>query len=271
MRPDIESIFTRIDSLRVHAAHARPPAPAAPAALPPVVLVHGYAISGHYMRPMLERLAHAVDCWAPDLPGHGRSETPPRPLDVPGYADALVAWMTAVGLDRALLVGNSLGCQVIAHVAVRHPERVVGLVLTAPTVDAKARNAWAQAWGLLRDAFHERFSLWLLEVVEMLRVGPFRMAAMARATLADRIELVLPSVRVPVRVVRGEVDPMVPQEWAEQVARLAHAPPPIVVPGAAHGVNYDAPDALAAIVLRFAHELAEHGATRALASASHSP
>ena len=271
MIPDIESVYARIGSLRVHAAHARPAASSSFTTIPPVVLVHGYAISGQYMRPTLALLAHHADCWAPDLPGHGRSETPPRPLDVPGYADALVAWMDAVGLERALLVGNSLGCQVIAHVAVRHPRRVVGLVLTSPTVDAKARTAWAQAWGLLRDAFHERFSLWLLEVVEMLRVGPFRMAAMARATLADRIEAVLPSVRVPVRVVRGELDPMVTQEWAEQVARLAHAPPPIVVAGAAHGINYDAPDALAEIVLRFARELPRHGATRAPVPASHSP
>jgi pimeloyl-ACP methyl ester carboxylesterase len=225
------------------------------ASAPPVVLVHGYVISARYMRPVLARIGREVDCWAPDLPGHGRSATPAQALDVPGYADALVAWMDAVGLARALLVGHSLGCQVVAHVAVRHPGRVAGLVLVGPTVDARARSAGAQAWRLVRDAFHERFSLWLLELMDIVRVGPRRMVAMARATLEDRIEAVLPAVRAPVRVVYGEHDPLVPPGWAARVAALAQAPPPTVVLEAAHGVNYDAPGELAAIVLRFAHEL----------------
>lgn len=255
MLPDIEHAFFPAGRLRLHAAHARP---AAPSVALPLVLVHGYVISSRYMYPTLRRVARAADCWAPDLPGHGRSDTPARPLDVPGYADALVAWMDAAGIARALLVGNSLGCQIVAHAAARYPERVAGLVLVGPTVDARARSIRAQAWRLLRDAFHERISLWLLELLDVLRVGPRRMLAMARATIADRIEAVLPRVAqlgASVLVVRGEVDPLVPQAWAEQVARLAGAPAPVVVPGAAHGVNYDAPEALAEVLLSFARTL----------------
>ena len=253
MPNDLDSVFTRVGALRLHAVHAAPPRPSL--ALP-VVMVHGAIISGRYMRPTVRLLAAHVDCWAPDLPGHGKSDTPPRQLDMPGYADALAGWMDAVGIPRALLVGNSFGCQVLAHFAVRHPGRAAGLVLTGPTVDARARSAVAQAWRIFRDAFHERFSLWLIELAEMARVGPFRMVAMLRATLDDRIEAVLPRVRVPVRVVRGEKDTLSPREWAAHLATIAGAPPLIEVPGAAHGLNYDAPAALAAIVLEFARELA---------------
>ena len=242
-------------SLRMHALHARPAATSSQLALP-IVLVHGAIISSRYMRPTLQRLAAHVECWAPDLPGHGRSATPAQPLDVPAFADALAAWMDVAGIPRALLVGNSFGCQVLAHLGVRHPDKVAGLVLTGPTVDARARSASAQAWRIVRDAFHERFSLWLLELVDMARVGPFRMIAILRATLNDRIEATLPGVRAPIRVVRGELDTLSPQQWDEHLAELANAEPLIVVPGAAHGLNYDAPDALTDIVLRFAHELA---------------
>jgi pimeloyl-ACP methyl ester carboxylesterase len=240
----------------VHARPARPTG-ALPGALP-VVLVHGYVISGRYMRPTLRRVAAHAACWAPDLPGHGRSDTPAEVPDVPGYADALVAWMDAAGLARAVLAGNSLGAQVVAHAAARHPGRVAGIVLIGPTVDTRARTAAAQAWRLARDAIGERFSLWLLELADMLRVGPRRMVAMARVTLADRIEVTLPAVRargVPVLVVRGEHDPLAPGDWTAHLAALAGAPPVVVVPGAAHGVNYDEPEALAAILLEFARGL----------------
>jgi 2-hydroxy-6-oxonona-2,4-dienedioate hydrolase len=244
-----------VGGLLVHATYAGPGGPVPSGMRIPIVLVHGFVISSRYMYPTLRRIAHAAECWAPDLPGHGRSETPPRPLDVPGYATALLAWMEAAGIARALLVGNSLGCQIIAHAASRDPVRVAGLVLVGPTVDARARTIRQQAWRLVRDAFRERASLWLLELLDVIRVGPRRMLAMARATVADRIELVLPHVQAPTLVVRGEHDTLVPQAWAEQVARLARAPAPVIVPGAAHGVNYDAPEALAALVLDFARTL----------------
>jgi pimeloyl-ACP methyl ester carboxylesterase len=250
--PSIRSVVTPVGALRLHAAHARP---AHPVVALPVVLVHGYVISGRYMRPTLRRVAREADCWAPDLPGHGRSSTPPAVLDVAGYADALAAWMEAVGLARAVLVGNSLGCQIVARAAVRHPARVAGLVLAGPTVDARARSIGAQLWRLSRDALRERPSLWFLELADLLRVGPRRALAMARMTVADRIEGALPEVRCPVRVVRGELDPLVSQPWAVRIAAAAGAPPPIVIRGAAHGVNYDAPEALARIVLDFAREL----------------
>ena len=254
----LEPVFTRIGAagaraLRVHAVRARPARPEIPF---PVVLVHGAIISGRYMRPTLRRLGLHAECWAPDLPGQGRSSTPPRQLDLPEYAEALVAWMDSVGLERALLVGNSFGSQVIAHVAERHPERALGLVLVGPTVDMRARRFLAQVWRVLVDAFHERFSLWLLELADMIRMGPVRMAAMVRVTLADRIEEVLPGVRAPVLVVRGELDTLSQPDWCAYLAGLARAPAVIEVPGASHGLNYDAPEALTAIVLAFARELA---------------
>ena len=244
--------WTTIDGRRVHAYAAGGVRGAG--ARPPVVLVHGWVISGRYMLPTLRRLAADFAVYAPDLPGHGRSDTPPRALDIAGYAEALVAWMDATGLARALLVGNSLGCQVVARVAASHPARVAGIVLVGPTVDAAARSASVQAWRLLRDAVRERPSLLFLELADMLRVGPRRMVAMARATLADRIEDVLPRVRVPAVVVRGEHDTLVPRAWTAHVAALLGTTP-VEIPGAPHGVNYSAPEALATIVRGFAAAL----------------
>jgi len=58
---------------------------------PTVVLVHGLVVSGRYMLPTLELLAPAFRVYSPDLPGFGKSEKPPRVLDVAGLSDALAA------------------------------------------------------------------------------------------------------------------------------------------------------------------------------------
>ncbi len=56
-----------------------------------VVLVHGLVVSSRYMVPTAERLAPHCRVFAPDLPGFGGSEKPPRVLDVAGLSDALSA------------------------------------------------------------------------------------------------------------------------------------------------------------------------------------
>jgi pimeloyl-ACP methyl ester carboxylesterase len=74
----------------------------------------------------LRRLAPAFRVWAPDLPGFGDSDRPRRALDLAELADALAGWMDAVDLPRAALLGNSLGCQVIGHLANRGSVLVSG-------------------------------------------------------------------------------------------------------------------------------------------------
>ncbi|HEY1404550.1 MAG TPA: alpha/beta fold hydrolase, partial [Pyrinomonadaceae bacterium] len=123
----IESRWITVGGLRIHArVSVNLPASACDV---PVVLVHGLVVSSLYMLPTAERLATFFRVFAPDMPGFGKSDKPLRALDVPELADALVAWMDAAGLVQPVLVGNSLGCQVIANVAARNPHRVAGVVL----------------------------------------------------------------------------------------------------------------------------------------------
>jgi 2-hydroxy-6-oxonona-2,4-dienedioate hydrolase len=53
--------------------------------------------------------------YAPDLPGFGRSSKPRKVLEMVELADALAAWMARIGLPRAAMIGNSMGCQVIVE------------------------------------------------------------------------------------------------------------------------------------------------------------
>lgn len=240
----------RVDGL---AWVSRRPAAPPPAGAPAVVLVHGLGTSGTSLLRVLEHLAPTFDVWAPDLPGFGASDRPPRALDLAELADALVAWMDAVGLERAATLGHSMGCQVIGHVVTRHPGRLTRAVLVAPTLDPAARSVHRQARRLAADALREPRSTLPWAFADYVRCGPLRMLRTLRDALAVPVEERLPRIAVPVLLVRGERDPVAPQPWIDRAAALLPDARAVVVPGAAHGVNYSHPRELADVVAPFLH------------------
>lgn len=245
----IESRWSTAGGLRIHArVSVNHPSSAEGT---PIVLVHGLVISSRYMLPLMERLAPLYRVFAPDLPGFGKSGKPSRTLNVTELADALGAWMDAAGTGRAVLVGNSLGCQVIADMAARSPDRVAGVVLTGPTVDPTGRTIREQFMRLLVDIPRERFSIVPVWLRDFLAAGLTRSWQTAKYALENRIEENLPRLGAPALVVRGAGDPIAPQAWAEQVARLLPRGRLAVMPGGPHALNYSAPDELFAHIREF--------------------
>jgi len=97
----------------------------------PLIFIHG--LSGCWQN-WLEQLPHfARDrrVIAVDLPGFGQSEMPAEEISMSGYADAIDALMTELGIDAAQIVGNSMGGFIGAELAIQHPARVERLVLLA--------------------------------------------------------------------------------------------------------------------------------------------
>jgi 2-hydroxy-6-oxonona-2,4-dienedioate hydrolase len=248
------SRFEQVAGLRLHARVG-----GAGSGGRPVVCVHGIGVSSRYFVPLARELALTSPVAAVDLPGFGRSERPPRALAVPQLADALRAWLDALGLDRPALVANSMGCQVAVDLAVRAPDRVDRLVLVGPTIDPSARTAARQAARLLLDCTREPPSLLAIIALDYVVFGPLRLARTARFALDDRIEAKLPRVRAPALVVRGEHDGLVPQRWAAEAASLLPRGRLAVVPGKAHAVHFSAAARVAALVRSFLEEGDESG------------
>ena len=242
LRVRTESRWAVVGGLRMH---ARVPADPAPREAPIVVLVHGLVVSSRYMVPTLSCLAADHRVYAPDLPGFGRSEKPPRALDIPALARALDGWMEVMGLGSAVFVGNSMGCQVIAELAVRSPARVERAVLQGPTMAPGERTLLRQAARLALDCFREPPSLIPIELLDLLSAGPLRSLRTFRHAADDRIEEKLPMLQAPALVLHGGRDPIVPERWAREVAGLLPDGRLVIVPEAAHAMNYDAPSKLA--------------------------
>src|SRR5436190_3300557 len=225
----------------------------------PIVLVHGYGVSGRYMLPLAQSLAPFVSVFAPDLPGYGRSQRPSSPLGIADLAAALAGWLDAAGLECPAFVANSMGCQIVTELAVHLPARVGPLVLVGPTVDPQRRAARHQLLGGLRDAAGEPPSLLGLAARDDAVVGIGALVATARSALADRIEQRLPLIAQPTVVVRGENDGFVSERWAERAAALLPRGRLIVVPREPHAVHYTRPDLVAGIVDKLLVEEGEQG------------
>jgi pimeloyl-ACP methyl ester carboxylesterase len=95
-----------------------------------VVLVHGYGMSSEVWERVLPLFPPEYRLHALDLRGFGRSDQPEGGYACAELAEDVGAFMDALGIGRAVLIGHSFGGLVLQHFAARHPGRVMALVLS---------------------------------------------------------------------------------------------------------------------------------------------
>lgn len=244
----LKSSYSRVNGLPIH---ARISVTAHTQSNPAIVMVHGLAVSSRYMVPTAELLAEHYRVYIPDLPGYGKSGKPHRVLSISELAHALAAWMDAVGIEKASLLGNSMGCQIIANFALHHPARLERAILVGPTMDPQACTAHQSIGRWLLNIPGEPLSLFPVVLLDTFQMGLPRFVQTFRYALHDRIEEHLPQMHIPTLVVRGSRDTVIPQRWANEVTQLLSDGRLIVIEGAAHDTNYNSPQQLAQAVHQF--------------------
>ncbi|RAN99028.1 alpha/beta fold hydrolase [Micromonospora noduli] len=230
-----------VDGLRTHTRRSADPGTGAP----PVVLVHGLAVSHRYLTPLAVALATTHQVYVPDLPGFGLTEHPRGAYDVRRHADHLAAWLAAYQLPPVCLLGHSFGAEVAASVAATHPDAVRALVLAGPTSDPAARSRLGQFGRWLVDSLREAPLQAPILVRDVWNARPWRVLATLSHSVRNAIEADLVRVSAPTAVVTGDRDPVVPQRWRDEATRLVPEAALVVVPGAAHNVVTTAPTAVA--------------------------
>ena len=100
----------------------------------PILLLHGLGASKITWLPVLAPLAQRYRVIVPDLPGHGESDKPRNEYTPRFYARVVRHLMDALGIERAAVVGSSLGGRVALELALRSPGRVAALALLDPSV-----------------------------------------------------------------------------------------------------------------------------------------
>lgn len=185
---------------------------------PTFVLVHGIGMGRTVFTGLAEKLAEQGRVIAIDLPGYGEAPEPPRTPTVERLADIVAAFLRDEGITEPVLIGHSMGTQVITEVAARHPDLGARLVLIGPTVEPEHRSGWAQLRRLAWDLLDESPRVLFIGAREYLRAGP-NLRSKLRAMLVHRPELSYPRVAGDALVLRGEVDTVSPRAWCEEVAR----------------------------------------------------
>lgn len=96
---------------------------------PAVIMVHMSGSSSQEYERVGELLKDLFHVYAIDLLGFGGSDNSPRRYTLAEHAETVAAFMDALGIKQAYLVGNLVGSNILVHFALEHPERVLGLML----------------------------------------------------------------------------------------------------------------------------------------------
>jgi pimeloyl-ACP methyl ester carboxylesterase len=215
--------------------------------------VHGFGLSGRYLLPTAERLADEFHTFVPDLPGFGRSGKRRDMLDIPDLASAARDFMDDREVEKATLVGNSMGCPVIIEFAHAFPERIDRAVLVSPAgglFNQPLRRAISQ---LSKDAPREPTRMARVAVPDYVRFGvPSTMRMFRALTQYPSLQRLL-ELKIPTLVVLGERDPLLPH--AHRVDEIASQTDShvlvVLLEGAAHAINFSHPGQLAHVIRAF--------------------
>ncbi len=121
---------------------------------PTVVLIHGFSDDGACWPRLVADLAAEYDLVLPDVRGHGRSSRV-TPQAAPDLAGDILTLLTALGLERPVLLGHSMGASIAAEVAVRAPDLVRALILEDPPWRA------ADDWATLEEERRDQYLTWI--------------------------------------------------------------------------------------------------------------
>jgi pimeloyl-ACP methyl ester carboxylesterase len=241
----LKHAWTTTDGLRVLYRMSAVPAPAG---APTMIHVHGFAISGRYLLPTAARLAPCYPTYVPDLPGFGRSDRPARPLGIPELADALARFMDQVGVERAVLLGNSLGCPIIGDFLDMHPDRIEATIFCSPAGGLHNRPFIKGIAQLAMDGLREPLGMVPIAVADYAHYGILPSINLFRSLIHYPTLERVAELQLPVLVVFGSRDPLVSEMLIRQRATELPHVTAVALDGAAHAINFSHPDQLASVI-----------------------
>ena len=216
---------------------------------PPLVLLHGLSGSGRWWVRNVGPLAERFRVHVVDLIGFGHSRGPRR-FALREASDYLVRWLDQLGVDRAHLVGHSMGGFIAADLAADHPDRVDHLVLVDAAALPTERGYRGGIVRLLRTFPTLPLGFVPLLLADAARSGPVTLWRAAGEVLAADLRPKLASIQAPTLLIWGARDPLVPLAVGQQVADALHCPL-VTIERAGHNPMWDRPIAFNQAVLEF--------------------
>lgn len=233
---------------------------------PVVVMLHGYTDTWFSFSRVLPLMPSTLRIIVPDQRGHGASDRPEAGYSMPEFASDVVQLLEALQIQRATVVGHSMGSFVARQVALAAPDRVERLVLIG--AGATARN---DAVGELRKsvdaltdpvdvAFAREFQASMVqrpvppEFLDRVVADTARVPARVwKSVLAGILEHTIDhsAIRQPTLVIGGDRDTVFTQSDQEHLARLIPNATVRIVAGIGHSLQWEQPDLFARALADF--------------------
>ena len=222
----------------------------------PFVLVPGIGVSSTYFEKLAPHLNEFGPVHALDLPGFGGVPHPDHTLSIREYADLVGRVIDELQLDDPIIVGHSMGSQVVSDLVSRRPE-LTTLVLIGPVIHPSERRVLTQAIRFLQASWHEPGTVKILAISAYLFCGVKWFARVLPKMMTFPIEERLPHIKAHTLVIRGEFDSVSPRDWVKQVGELLPSSTLWEITGAAHSVMYAHAEEVAKLCVRHARETAD--------------
>lgn len=262
--------IARPDGARIRMYDHGQPAGARSAA-PAILLSNSLATDASLWSDVVGRMSDRHRLIAYDTRGHGESHAPSASSSFADLRGDLLAVMDAAGVDRAYLVGISLGGMTGLHCALDAPERLLGLVACncRASIDAAGIAGWEQRLQVLRDGGIDALAAITLErwfapeyreahpqVMERVRAmirstSPMGYEACVRAIQSVDLLGRIPAIRVPVLLVAGAQDGAAPPAAMQAMADAIPGSRLEVLDPCGHLSSVQRPADLAALIERF--------------------
>jgi pimeloyl-ACP methyl ester carboxylesterase len=216
------------------------------------VLIHGLGVSSKYFKGLIMALAENFRVVSIDLPGFGDSSRSDKTWTMDDFAVAAHGVIAQEHIVHPILVGQSMGCQVVASLLAQYPDLSAKAILIAPTVESKKRTMLSQTCKLIEDWLYEPPLVNIRVWREYTRCGPRQYLKTLRPMLKDRIEENLASSQAAVMIIRGSHDVIVPHAWAGKLAAITTVAGICEIKGAPHLVHMTNTEEVANICEGFA-------------------
>jgi pimeloyl-ACP methyl ester carboxylesterase len=241
------------------------------AARPAIVFVHGAGLDHSWWGLQSRYFGyHGYNVLALDLPGHGRSAGPPLET-VEAMADWVSSFFKAIHIEKAILVGHSMGALVALEFAARHPQRAERIALIGVAYPMRVSDAFLDAARRNDQAAYDMDTIWAHAPQVPLGANPNPGMWMYGDTLA-RLSRLAPGVlhsglkacndyaaglasaaklQCPALFILGARDVMTPPKAAQQLAQAIADSRTITVGPSGHSLMAEAPDATLDALIEF--------------------
>ena len=217
---------------------------------PPLALLHGFPVDHHLWDEVVPLLENSFDVIRPDLRGFGESTTVDSAYGMDDYASDLAGLLDQLEIQKAAIVGHSMGGYVALAFARLYPERVTGLGLVSSQVLAdaperkegrykSAADVAANGIGSVVDAMTSKFTtderLQARARASMQQQQPAAYVGALKA-MAERVDStpLLSAFDFPVVIIHGDADALIPIDRAREVKAALPQAHLVEIPGAGH-------------------------------------